>query len=1324
MPKCTGCKGFYFNLTTHTKRCQELKIRSDTALRIYHKVEANPTLREQRDKALGVGEGSSFRRSRELTSFLKRKRDGTNGDSNNVAGPGTSPPETIAPAIGERPASPPTTPEPTEQLPAKRRRRLTEKVRAMLGDIVPEGPGPIFEYVNADSDQEEPDEALPEESVFIRIRRRFRTLANSFSLTRTYHGLPTSIPDKDVEFTYLLSDNLHAQAVPIPRKQRPMVYRTIAEIIAPYPSISAFILNRWFWRTGKKTKCDRDDLLEVMFDKRFSLEDIRGVDFDRLDQKVVDHFNHQDESTSKHPDHEEERARASMGWKQSAVRIDVPTGQKVSKANKKRKAAERKRRAKEDEVSSEDEGTSHKYYVPDFYHRSLVDLITEVCSGSTSSSTFHWHPYKENWQPPWEDATVENVYGELYSSPAFIEAHHLLQESPREPGCDLPRVIIPIIFYSDATHLTQFGQAKLSPVYVFFGNQSKYERGFRAQRAAHTLAFLPNTPVGLAEFIFNSTGRNPTSALLSHCRRELYHACWRKVFDDAFMTACEHGIAMDCGDRIRRRSYPRIFLDSMDYMEKIMAISIRDMGLAACPRCLILKEHFFQAGEPSDMEARRSLTRKDDSDYQKTMADARKLIYQKGYVVNSKRVEKLLSKHSLVPTLSAFSHPRLRACGLEMFDLMAIDLMHEVELGVWRSLLEHLIRILHCQGAAVVQEFNSRFRQVAPFGSSAIRKFTYNVSELRKLAARDYEDILQCCIPCMEALLPQDENETILDLLYLMMYFHSLAKLRMHTDSSIAVLKQVITYLCDSLRYFANETCKRFKTYETEREYNARRRKGKGKGVDGRKPKVFSLATSKFHALPDYPDQITRFGTTDSYSTKPDFYQRTNRNNAIPQIIKIDDLSSIHQRMERELEALEAAQVSALEAAQDDRETARITKEDLVLPYQIASTNKKSPVFLPTLLEEHQNDPAFRDFLPRLKAFVLAQHQQIPFTGKSPEFTQKELSDVFIKNNVIYEHATASFNFTTYDVRREREGVNTNRRLQGDRIRCDVMLPAPEESSRNRFWYARVLGIFHLEVSISGVEGVQNVDFLWVRWFRTNPLHPYGPSTLRLEQVEFLPMDDPDAFGFLHPSLIIRPCHVIPAFTHGRRVDLSVPSRGHEGRGDWEKYYIMRFADRDLMMRYLGLGVGHHNPSEFPREDRVLRQVPSGPHYTILPDPVGTSSNEEVAKSRPGESKEVVNTRPAEIETVADTRPGENEETTNTGPGETGEVVNPRPGEMGEVVDTTPAEHEDSGASDDGEGEEADDESEEEMEEGNEVDEWLRTQVAGEDTIRADFYDF
>jgi hypothetical protein len=88
--------------------------------------------------------------------------------------------------------------------------------------------------------------------------------------------------------------------------------------------------------------------------------------------------------------------------------------------------------------------------------------------------------------------------------------------------------------------------------------------------------------------------------------------------------------------------------------------------------------------------------------------------------------------------------------------------MHEFELGVWKALLIHLVRILHSLGSQHIQEFNSQyvvpnflnlhhpklsvylsFRQITPFGRSSIRRFTHNVTDMKKLATRDFKDILQ-----------------------------------------------------------------------------------------------------------------------------------------------------------------------------------------------------------------------------------------------------------------------------------------------------------------------------------------------------------------------------------------------------------------------------------------------------------------------------------------------------------------------------------------------------------------------------------------------------
>ncbi|KIM42576.1 hypothetical protein M413DRAFT_408453 [Hebeloma cylindrosporum] len=636
------------------------------------------------------------------------------------------------------------------------------------------------------------------------------------------------------------------------------------------------------------------------------------------------------------------------------------------------------------------------------------------------------------------------------------------------------------MLYSDATHVAQFGQAKLWPIYGYIGNGSKYERGRPSANAGYNVAFLPSLPDAITDFILNDPAGKVSAPLLAHCRRELFHGCWRIILDDEFLEAYEHGIVIDCGDGIRRRVYPRIFFYSADYPKKVLIATIRDKGQCPCPRCKVTKEEVSNVGKPSDMNIRKSRARKDDEDHQNRVRAARSLIYQKGYVVNSTYVDDLLKADSLVPTeasfMNAFSE-RLHKFGLDFFDLIVVDLMHELELGIWKALILHLIRILHSQGQNVVHEFNARFRLVAAFGRSTIRKFPYNVADLSKLAARDYEDILQCCIPCLEGLLPSPHNETILDLLYVLNYWHSLAKLRMHTDTTLRIFRQTTTLLGDALRYFANETCKHFKTFETDKEYQARNRATARQvakqsapaassagvppaqsqadlpsapvsvqaaglrseapvavqaallspsapiapqfGSSGKRPKFFNIGTPKTHFFPDYAEQIENLGTTDNLSSKlgesqhtrtKGFNNRTNFNNATPQIIGMDVREAVHDRMTYDLEDLKSS-----ESQTTAPENSVIEPTELDKGYHMAR-DEKNKVYLPDLLEQNETDPAYHKFLPRLKTYLLSKKKGTAIPGEDPKFSDAEISQVIIKDNFIFSHATAAFNYTTYDI--------------------------------------------------------------------------------------------------------------------------------------------------------------------------------------------------------------------------------------------------------------------------------------------------------------------
>lgn len=58
-------------------------------------------------------------------------------------------------------------------------------------------------------------------------------------------------------------------------------------------------------------------------------------------------------------------------------------------------------------------------------------------------------------------------------------------------------------------------------------------------------------------------------------------------------------------------------------------------------------------------------------------------------------------------TQSAFS-ARLSVHGFNVYRMFVVDVLHEFELGVWKAILTHLIRILYAEGNDRIQTMNTR----------------------------------------------------------------------------------------------------------------------------------------------------------------------------------------------------------------------------------------------------------------------------------------------------------------------------------------------------------------------------------------------------------------------------------------------------------------------------------------------------------------------------------------------------------------------------------------------------------------------------------------
>jgi len=76
-------------------------------------------------------------------------------------------------------------------------------------------------------------------------------------------------------------------------------------------------------------------------------------------------------------------------------------------------------------------------------------------------------------------------------------------------------------------------------------------------------------PDAFKDFTTESMGGTGASKpLITHCRREVFHAQWDILLDEEFLEAYQHGIVIHCCDGITRRFYPRLLTYSADYPEK------------------------------------------------------------------------------------------------------------------------------------------------------------------------------------------------------------------------------------------------------------------------------------------------------------------------------------------------------------------------------------------------------------------------------------------------------------------------------------------------------------------------------------------------------------------------------------------------------------------------------------------------------------------------------------------------------------------------------------------------------------------------------------
>ncbi|KAF7793821.1 hypothetical protein EIP86_004942 [Pleurotus ostreatoroseus] len=897
----------------------------------------------------------------------------------------------------------------------------------------------------------------------------------------------------------------------------------------PFLNATVFRLVHWVY-TGSTHKSHGEVnrlVREVLRAPDFRVEDLEDFDIQREERRL-------DKATLS-----EEGLRA-CGFKNGTVDIMMP--------------CEKVQHTSYDDVPT--------FSVPDVWTRDMAAVI-EAEAKSASAKNLEFNAFEQIYQDP-ITGDEERIFSELYNSDAMLREQEKIRALPPNPADppNIERAVWPVAAHSDETLVANFGDASMWPIYLLFPSLSKYIVNNPNTFTVHHIGYIPSLPENFKAEYKRVHGVYPSDRIMRLCKNDLLQAVWLHLMDEKFMEAYEHGMLVKCGDGILRRLFPRFFIYSADYPE----------------RCFVRKDQIHEMGGKRDMK-RRKKKRRDTPALQADLAKVRADIFLKGLPADGVMVESRLRETSLLPIRNAFSI-RLLRFGFNFYSMYAEDWLHGNSAGWIKAIIVHILRLLETAGDSRTEALDDRFRNVPSFGRGTIRKFKRNVSELKKMAARDYDNILL---------------------------------LRLHTETTLKFMEELTTLLGDLVRKWKRKVDK-IQTKELEREIEVRRRREiaraakEGRPADPiveKKIKMFNLTLYKWHGAGHFADDIRKFGPVEIFSTQwgehehkrvKKLYSLTNKNGHAGQIAMKQQRTQALEKiktLDEEVGAVRNDEASEAEP-QAKRRRGRPRKIDYFgfredeteeLPevpwsehHQIAA-NQNYKEDIHQLVHKNPEDPALQNFIPDLTDHILARLRGHAFNGEEHQFTWADRKQVRFLNNRIYRHQTMRVNYTTYDIRRDQDTINP-------RTRADVMVlnPGDEESENEQhpYWYARVCGIFHANVSYTGPGSTgrepQRIEFLWVRWFGLEPGSENPFKSLRLPLVGFVSEDVPGAFGFLDPAQVIRAAHIMPAEEFGLKDGLMGSALRRERpaeNADWNFYHVGMFADRDMGMRYIGGGIGH-----------------------------------------------------------------------------------------------------------------------------------------------------
>lgn len=213
---------------------------------------------------------------------------------------------------------------------------------------------------------------------------------NAFGLYKVYRCPASDLPH-DPDSVTTPSDLREIEPLPVENtlEERP------SHLFHPFPNASSFALGEWFWSDDhEKSQKSFKALLDVVGNQGFKPSDVRETNWTAINQALGATEHELDKLGPEWIDD-------GITWRSQPVTIAVPFN-----------------------TTSKSPGT-HAFTIPEFHYRPLVPLIKQKLEDSRTQEFFHTLGHELRWCPR-EGGEDVRVYGEMYNSPAFIEAQEKL----------------------------------------------------------------------------------------------------------------------------------------------------------------------------------------------------------------------------------------------------------------------------------------------------------------------------------------------------------------------------------------------------------------------------------------------------------------------------------------------------------------------------------------------------------------------------------------------------------------------------------------------------------------------------------------------------------------------------------------------------------------------------------------------------------------------------------------------------------------------------------------------------------------------------------